>query len=385
MTTILYFAYGSNLNTTDLARYCKAEDLDASCMKPVGNALLPDYELSFSHYSVKRQGGALNLVPRSGNAVEGHLFEISEIGWQALDHKEGAHCGRYERQTVHVLTDNGELIEAQTYIKQVGANPPHFPPTEIYVDAVKAGLRHFDLETKMLEQATTNEPLQMFCDAVFVYGPLMRGQPQFSILDEFGITCCLLAEIPARLFDGGSQPEMLIEQDKRPKTPFDGYGFQRKADMQEKGDGSQQVVRGEFVRMRNFVAAIEHLDSVHRFTGFSADSRLKRRLVRADAGDGRERLAWTYLLAAPQDCPPIASGCWRTHCGETLYFQRLVEAHLVDTPLEDLVNRLRLRLPFEAESPDFPETVEQLAQALATGWLSERILAKVSNQWVAKF
>jgi len=50
-----------------------------------------------------------------------------------------------------------------------------------------------------------------------------------------------------------------------------------------------------------------------------------------------------------------------------------------------LVNRLRLRLPFEAESPDFPETVEQLAQALATGWLSERILAKVSNQWVAKF
>ncbi|MCP4887942.1 MAG: hypothetical protein GY904_15160 [Planctomycetaceae bacterium] len=46
---------------------------------PRGTALLPDYRLAFSHKSVSRGGGALNVEPYVGGVVEGVLFEVEGL------------------------------------------------------------------------------------------------------------------------------------------------------------------------------------------------------------------------------------------------------------------------------------------------------------------
>ena len=72
-----YFAYGSNLNLNDWHRCCDDHGFDRGLLRPLGKAYLPDRELSLSHDSSSRRGGALNVLPSIGNAVEEMLYEVT--------------------------------------------------------------------------------------------------------------------------------------------------------------------------------------------------------------------------------------------------------------------------------------------------------------------
>ncbi len=85
-----YFAYGSNLNPADLAACLQRCFCEPDCVRPLGRALLADYQLRFDHWSSRWEGGALDIRHRPGSTVEGILFEVSPDGWSALDGKEGA-------------------------------------------------------------------------------------------------------------------------------------------------------------------------------------------------------------------------------------------------------------------------------------------------------
>ena len=57
-TDAYYFAYGSNLNFSDLAQWCKKKGLELALNeKSATIAFLPDYYLAFTRYAIGRSGG----------------------------------------------------------------------------------------------------------------------------------------------------------------------------------------------------------------------------------------------------------------------------------------------------------------------------------------
>ena len=88
MSQKLYFAYGSNLNLTDLNDWLQRKGLPEELLKFHSHACLPDFELAFTYRSTSRSGGVLDIRKSIGSVVEGVLFEVRDGGWKALDSKE---------------------------------------------------------------------------------------------------------------------------------------------------------------------------------------------------------------------------------------------------------------------------------------------------------
>jgi gamma-glutamylcyclotransferase (GGCT)/AIG2-like uncharacterized protein YtfP len=356
-----YFAYGSNLNRHD-RQACRRKGFSPELLKFRNIAYLPDWELTFDYWSSSRRGGALDLRPHVGQLVAGAVFEVAPRGWEALDAKEGApEC--YQRQSTTALTLSGEIIPVTTYVVRPERRKGFVAPTPDYLEVVRVGLAEHELSARSLEAAARNEPVPWEVDGLFVYGTLLRGESRFHLLEPFGLECALLASTWGRLADLEAFPGLLG------------------------ADSEGDLVRGEFLRLRDIGGALARLDSIEGFNGFgSAGSFFQRGLIEVDAGDGRIRAAWTYRLGEQADnAGLIPSGDWREHQGRRESFLiRLVAAHAAgDEPR--LARALARRIPF-AFGGD-PESVARNLQPLARGVLadvvSERRLAQESGQWVA--
>lgn len=361
-----YFAYGSNLNQDHWNSWCREHGFDGSGLRPLAEvtaAVLPDYELSFSRQSQRWNGGALNLVPSPGNAVEGVLFEFTDLRIRdALDRKEGVNCGAYERREVTVLNDWGDATPAITYICPTESPAPYFEPSGEYVKVVRRGFEEFDLDTSALDAAAAGKPAELFENALFCCGNLMRGENGFGVLRSHGVSCALLADVRGRLVDLGENAVMI--------GCLDG----------------ETEVHGEFFRVRDFRAAVELLDRRFSFFGYGASNSLfERRLTEVHVGDGRIRRAWTYIYMA-SDGKRVAGGCWRRHRrvhGKVI--DRIVDEHLGESP-EAVFREIRRQNPWwhgAADATGLPRNREQLRRFLATGRFSERKLAQASNIWTA--
>ncbi len=152
MGTQLYFAYGSNLNLDDWRARVREEAREG--LVPLHKAVLPGYELAFDYHSQSRNGGALNVRPRHGRAVEGMVFAVTECAWAELDRKEGApNC--YERIPVLVLEPDGNEMEVITYqvCEERRLASGWMKPTDEYLDIVRAGYKHWKLDVTELEAA----------------------------------------------------------------------------------------------------------------------------------------------------------------------------------------------------------------------------------------
>jgi hypothetical protein len=152
--TDLYFAYGSNLDSTDWAAWCARQGHDPDCIRPVGPATLPDAELVFDYHSTSRGGGALNLSTRPGQCVDGILFRVSPAGWRALDRKEGAPRA-YVRRTRTAILPGGTCVQAATYEVVPDRREGFVAPTPDYLDICLRGRRAHGLGTRMLERAAS--------------------------------------------------------------------------------------------------------------------------------------------------------------------------------------------------------------------------------------
>jgi len=111
-SSILYFAYGSNLSSNNMYSRC------GSNITALGPAKLPNYEFTFD-----RRGSA-NIVPHTGQYVWGLLWNINSDCLRALDRYEG-YPTLYGRQTVTVEWENNE-VSALVYIessKEAGGQP----------------------------------------------------------------------------------------------------------------------------------------------------------------------------------------------------------------------------------------------------------------------
>jgi gamma-glutamylcyclotransferase len=134
MKTKLYFAYGMNTNTEEMAYRCP----DA---RALGRAVLPGYRLEFKSFAT--------IVPSPKETVEGVLWTITDTDESALDVLEG-YPEFYDKKTVSVEHDNQSYI-ATTYI--MGPREKGHAPSDGYYSMVSEGYQTFGLSQQQLLDA----------------------------------------------------------------------------------------------------------------------------------------------------------------------------------------------------------------------------------------
>lgn len=283
---MLYFAYGSNLDSENWALWCERKGYDPMSIEPLDRAWLPDHEPVFHYRSRLRNGGALDFRPRFGTALPGALFRVHD--WEGLDAKEGVSGGYYQRISVTALTDDGRAHSATTYRVCDARRGDFVAPESAYRDLVMRGLSRFGHACGGFLAAARGAAAPPSPTAIFAYGTLMTGQRSHHLL----ASRVRRAHVPARVA-GAS----LVRIDWYPGLVLHDEG----------------VVHGELYELDDIGAVLEELDSYEDFSGYQSDGSLYRRsLVRALTSDG-SMLAWTYVYLGDTDAVSrIPSGRWTT-------------------------------------------------------------------------
>jgi len=130
---MLYFAYGSNLNLSQMKRRCK----DSIFLKKIN---LENFRLTFrSRYR------AADIEPKKNSLVPGGLFEISRSDEKKLDLYEDYPI-LYKK---YYFILDGRKVMTYTMVKKT----PFRFPTERYLNVVKRGYLDCKLDKKFLNRA----------------------------------------------------------------------------------------------------------------------------------------------------------------------------------------------------------------------------------------
>jgi gamma-glutamylcyclotransferase (GGCT)/AIG2-like uncharacterized protein YtfP len=282
---VLYFAYGSNLDSENWDTWCRNKGYDAASIESLGPAWLPDHELVFHYQSRLRKGGALDIQPRRGTAIPGALFRVHD--WEGLDAKEGVSGQFYRRIEVTALTDDGHAHAATTYTVCDGRVGDFVPPGSEYREIVTRGLSRFGHGHEGFLAAAQGELGPAAPRTLFAYGTLMRDQRSHALLEPR----VRWAHGPAQI-SGAS----LIQIDWYPGLVL----------------SSEGAVHGELYEVDDVSNLLQELDIYEDFMGYDRPESLYRRsLVNAFTDEGSV-LAWTYIfLGDPTAFPLISSGRWR--------------------------------------------------------------------------
>ncbi len=147
-----YFAYGSNMASSQMADRCPGA-------VSLGAARLPGYRLAFDAWSNRRGGLVADVLPAPDSEVWGVLWQVTEEHAEALDRYEGVARGQYRRENVRVESPNGERLEAFAYVI---CNPDdEGPTTDAYQSILLEGAREHDLPpawVKAIEDVPTLPP-----------------------------------------------------------------------------------------------------------------------------------------------------------------------------------------------------------------------------------
>lgn len=147
-----YFAYGSNMASSQMADRCPG----AACL---GIARLPGYRLAFDAWSNRRGGLVADVLPAPGSDVWGVLWQVTEEHAEALDRYEGVARGQYRRESVRVESPAGETIDAFAYV--ICSPGDDGPTTDAYRDILLEGAREHGLPpdwVKAIEAVPTLPP-----------------------------------------------------------------------------------------------------------------------------------------------------------------------------------------------------------------------------------
>ena len=120
---MFYFAYGSNMDETQMQVRCPESSL-------VGIALLDGYRLGFTRYAQSRKGGVADIVSEPDCSVWGLVYKVTAKDLDLLDSFEGKGKA-YDRMSVTVRFLDGRTAEAETYY--VIDKQPDIKPGEDYL------------------------------------------------------------------------------------------------------------------------------------------------------------------------------------------------------------------------------------------------------------
>ena len=130
-----YFAYGSNLNKKQMQERCPDSN-------PLFVATLPNYKLVFVGWSRQWRGSVASIRPFRGEKVLGAVYELSDRDLRRLDSYEG-HPGSSNRLNVTVFDEDGESVEAITYIKSGQLEETR--PSQEYLSLIQQGCRDWGI------------------------------------------------------------------------------------------------------------------------------------------------------------------------------------------------------------------------------------------------
>ena len=138
--TLLYFAYGSNMDPAHMAQRVPSA-------RPVGPGRLDGFRLEFNVYSTEWGGGAANLELDEKAHVWGVLWEVPEEASAGLDAFQG-HPTFFRREEISVQGPEGPVI-AWTY--RVAHQKGYVRPTDAYVHRLRSAIRVHGLPPEALE------------------------------------------------------------------------------------------------------------------------------------------------------------------------------------------------------------------------------------------
>ena len=123
-----YFAYASNLSKKQMLERCPDS-------QPKFVATLPNYKLFFTGWSREWLGGKASIKPFRGEKVRGAIYEATEECLKRLDKHEVG----YTRLNVRVFNEDGDAVEAITYVKT--RQPEETRPSQEYLAVLQQGYR----------------------------------------------------------------------------------------------------------------------------------------------------------------------------------------------------------------------------------------------------
>ncbi len=195
---MLYFAYGSNLDTARMARRCPRAAV-------VGPAVLPDHRVAFVGRSRAWDAAVATITPADGD-LHGLLYALDDDDLACLDRFEGA--PRWYRRERRELLHDGAPTPAWVYA--LPASVPPAAPHPDYVRLILHGLDALGANTDALLDAswTVNAPPDQR-HRVFVYGSLLRGEPNAHNLDGAAWLGMARTEDRYGLVDLGAYPGLV--------------------------------------------------------------------------------------------------------------------------------------------------------------------------------
>lgn len=143
MRTVLYFAYGSNLDPAQMRRRCPG-----ACIE--GPATLRGYRLAFAGHSRTWGGAVATAVPERGVVLEGVLYRVPTKDLATLDRCEG-HPLFYERHRVKVRDAEGRRRVAHAYV--LAADADEGPPPARYRRMLQRAYRRHGFNHEALAAA----------------------------------------------------------------------------------------------------------------------------------------------------------------------------------------------------------------------------------------
>ena len=126
-----YFAYGSNLDLSQMKRRCPEYRL-------ISKGSLSGYSLTFNRFSNGWGGGVADVIQDQDSKVWGLVFEISDSDLERLDRYEGYHkdqTSMYERWKALIDTPNGQISDVWVYT--VVEKQKFVQPTLEYLQIIK--------------------------------------------------------------------------------------------------------------------------------------------------------------------------------------------------------------------------------------------------------
>lgn len=157
-----YFAYGSNMNLTQIR---------SRCSRPVVVAVarLADHQLTFYGHTETWDGAMETVEPTLGHEVWGVIFRLSRLDWERLDEWQGARldgAGMYFHFPVMVTDVDGQEHSVRLYKKDVQGDPRE--PSREYLEHIARGAAENGLPPHYVEallkrkakQASYNVPMR---------------------------------------------------------------------------------------------------------------------------------------------------------------------------------------------------------------------------------
>tara|TARA_B100000579_G_C22475547_1_gene685447 strand:- start:63 stop:506 length:444 start_codon:yes stop_codon:yes gene_type:complete len=138
---MLYFAYGSNLNHTQMKERC-------SGAKYLKKYTLKGYKLSFSHKTNHSIYGHANIVKNKKSKVYGALWNINKKDEKELDWYEGVDYNYYRKEYFSLNTKKVLVyIQKINFIKK---------PNSTYLHTIIDGYKDCSLDINKLKKIISN-------------------------------------------------------------------------------------------------------------------------------------------------------------------------------------------------------------------------------------